>query len=121
MSTLHTDSAHRSRRAERNHRRTMHLKAAEQCSFRAVFCTFAADVANQRCRPEDATAYREDAQFHRRKAVQQRLAAERCRPWWKRPRAALRDWGDGLFASWSWRTDDPGPKRQGPTRPGVEP
>lgn len=121
--TAGAHSAHRSRvprrrrAAQRQAHRADLVKRAEDASFLATFSGFAAQVAEQRYDGVRADAYRVQAAESRREAAKLRAAAERCRPWWQRPRAAARDWLDRVTA-WSWDPTDFGPLD---TRPGVEP
>lgn len=119
-------SAHRSRvwwrrRARsRADKRADLVRQAEVASFLAVFSTFAATVAEQRYDTVRADAYRVQAAESRRDAAKLRRDAERCRPWWKRPRAAAREWLERLTL-WSWDPTDFGPFDAAAARPGVEP
>jgi len=117
--TTGAHSAHRSRfvwpwkrrAVEKAARRASLIRQAEEQSFQATFSGFAATVAEQRYDTVRADAYRVQAAQCRQDAARLRRAAERCRPWWRRPRAAAREWSHGLFGTWSWRTDDPGVTR----------
>jgi hypothetical protein len=88
------------------------IRQAEEASFLATFSTFAATVAEQRYDTERAESYRVQAAQCRLAANRLRVAAERCRPWWRRPRAAFREACQDLYATCSWRPDDPGPARR---------